>query len=134
MAPSIRSPSFERCKRRQQQRKVVQLWLASVARPSPSRHRLEPTARSLRDVRPPLSPLPYQPNAYDIAMGEVDLTEDFDEEVMRTDAFPSPSTLIPALVHLSIRITTAWRFRSSSPTPSDASTASSRSSSLTLLA
>lgn len=86
------------------------------------------------EVRPPLSPLPYQPNAYEIAMGEVDLTEDFDEEVMRTEAFPSPSTLIPTAGPSVDPNSSSWRLRSSSPTPSDASTASSRSSSLTLLA
>lgn len=86
------------------------------------------------EVRPPMSPLPYQPTAYDIGMGDLDIGEDFDEEIMRTEAFPGPSTMIPMTGPSVDPNNPTWNLRSSSPTPSDASTASSRSSSLTMLA
>lgn len=85
------------------------------------------------EIRPPMSPLPYQPNAYDMAMDEGDVGDDFDEEIMRTESFPNPPRLLPPETSSLEPNNPAWRFRASSPTPSDASTASSRSNSLTML-
>jgi len=86
------------------------------------------------EIRPPLSPLPYQPSAYEIGMGDLELGQDFDEEIMRTEAFPDHSTMMPSVGPPVDPNNPSWNLRSASPTPSDASTASSRSSGLTMLA
>lgn len=86
------------------------------------------------EMRPPMSPLPYQPTAFDMDMDEVGGGVDFDEEIMRTEAFPNPSRLVPKDGLPLNTNNPAWHFRASSPTPSDASSTSSRSSNLTMLA
>ena len=82
------------------------------------------------ELRPPMSPLPYQPDS------SVKGDDDFDEEILRSDAMGNtagmPATPLPTPLdpHAS-----SWRaFRTSSPTPSEGSSSSSKSSELTILA
>lgn len=90
------------------------------------------------EMRPPMSPLPYQPSNFDPNMP---LDEDFDEEIVRSDGI----TTTPAIPSMTLGNTVslldhgsgtpAWQhFRTNSPTPSEASTPSSRSSDMTILA
>ncbi|KIW47421.1 uncharacterized protein PV06_00118 [Exophiala oligosperma] len=75
------------------------------------------------ESRPPMSPLPYQPEP------NLSTDETYDEEVIRSDVLPTagaPSSMPAA---------STWQtFRTSSPTPSEASSTSSKSSDLTILA
>ena len=80
------------------------------------------------ELRPPMSPLPYQPTSldspgFDVGMPDED---DFDEEIVRQQP------MVPALPELGD--TSNWTFRQSSPTPSEASSSSSKSSTLTMFA
>ncbi|KAJ4537653.1 hypothetical protein HRR80_003215 [Exophiala dermatitidis] len=91
------------------------------------------------DIRPPISPLSYQPSNFDLDMP--DDGDDFDEEIVRSDVMattsdmpamtlPTPTSLIDPTSGAS-----TWQgFRAASPTPSEASTSSSKSSDMTILA
>ncbi|EXJ80215.1 hypothetical protein A1O1_08357 [Capronia coronata CBS 617.96] len=89
------------------------------------------------EMRPPHSPLPYQPSNFDPNMA---MDEDFDEEIVRSDAVATtsaiPSMPLPAPLSLDQGSgASSWQgFRTASPTPSGASTPSSRSSDMTILA
>ncbi|RMZ86134.1 hypothetical protein DV737_g37, partial [Chaetothyriales sp. CBS 132003] len=80
------------------------------------------------ELRPPMSPHPYQPGNSDpsVSLGLED-GQDFDEEVVRDPSFMAgmPSPTID---------NGDWALRSSSPTLSETSSTSSKSSSLTILA
>ncbi|KAI1626964.1 fungal-specific transcription factor domain-containing protein [Exophiala viscosa] len=86
------------------------------------------------EVRPPVSPVPYQPSGFDPSMI---LAEDFDEEIIRSDAMAT-TTGMPSIAQSTsggIGSAPTWRaFRASSPTPSETSTTSSKSSGMTILA
>ncbi|RVX69107.1 hypothetical protein B0A52_06820 [Exophiala mesophila] len=88
------------------------------------------------ELRPPLSPLPYQPQTFDDAMREFQMDEDFDEEITRSDLISGlPGPLDFNLVGGGADPSNSrWHFRASSPTLSDASTTSSRTSNVTILA
>ena len=79
------------------------------------------------ELRPPISPLPYQPanldspNFNDVLPNE----EEFDEEIIRQP---------PSMNGFDLEDMDTWTFRQPSPIPSEASSTSSRSSSLTILA
>ncbi|KAK5251022.1 hypothetical protein LTR40_011429, partial [Exophiala xenobiotica] len=78
------------------------------------------------ELRPPMSPLPYQPDA------SVKGDDDFDEEILRSDAMGN-TTGMPA-TPLGPHALSWQAFRASSPTPSEGSSSSSKSSELTILA
>lgn len=80
------------------------------------------------EMRPPMSPLPYSPTAFDTPQpfDGIHVDEEFDEEVIRQHQSDS-NTINPQL-------TREWTFRQASPVPSEASSTSSKSSSLTILA
>lgn len=87
------------------------------------------------ELRPPMSPLPYQPQTFDDAMREFQMDEDFDEEITRSDLSSGlPGPLDIDLGRGADPSNSRWHFRASSPTLSDASTTSSRTSNVTLLA
>ena len=80
------------------------------------------------EMRPPMSPLPYQPGldspgAFDTS---IHMDEDFDEEIVRERSPFDDPTLS--------RDAGNWQLRQASPTPSDTSSSSSRSSNTTILA
>lgn len=86
------------------------------------------------EVRPPMSPMPYQPSAFDHNMM---LAEDFDEEIIRSDAMATNAGMpsIPMAGAGDTGSTTGWQdFRATSPAPSEASSSSSKSSGMTILA
>ncbi|KAK5032168.1 hypothetical protein LTS07_001891 [Exophiala sideris] len=86
------------------------------------------------EVRPPLSPVPYQPSGFDHNMI---MAEDFDEEIIRSDAMATTAGM-PSIAPMGGRDTggvPTWHaFRASSPTPTETSTTSSKSSGMTILA
>ncbi|KIX10296.1 uncharacterized protein Z518_01378 [Rhinocladiella mackenziei CBS 650.93] len=90
------------------------------------------------EIRPAMSPHPYQPGTFDANMN---MDEDFDEEIIRSDAIATSTTMptlpLPTPASLLDRNSTppTWHaFRTSSPTPSETSTSSSKSSDMTILA
>ena len=80
------------------------------------------------ELRPPLSPLPYQPGSHGSPIFEDDgmCQEDFDEEIFRPDLTPS------ALADIGNEFD--HEVRQPSPAPSVANSTSSRSSNMTILA
>lgn len=89
------------------------------------------------EPRPPMSPLPYQPSPFDANMM---MDEDFDEEIIRSDAIASTAAMhsvsVPcASSSLDQKTGPMWQVRRpTSPALSDTSTSSSRSSDMTILA
>ena len=78
------------------------------------------------ELRPPMSPLPYQPGMAEINLPEgTDMrdNEEFDEEVVRQHV---PEQMINLSEH-------QWTFRASSPAISEVSTASSKSTDMSIL-
>jgi len=82
------------------------------------------------ELRPPMSPLPYQPDSS--VKGE----DDFDEEILRSNAMGNTAGMPATPLTTPLDPTTSsWRaFRAASPTPSEGSSSSSKSSELTILA
>ncbi|EXJ86408.1 hypothetical protein A1O3_03359 [Capronia epimyces CBS 606.96] len=90
------------------------------------------------EMRPPISPLSYQPADFDSSL---EMDEDFDEEIIRSDAIATTSAMPSITVPTPMPIlglgsaTVTWQsFRAASPTPSAVSTPSSKSSDMTILA
>lgn len=75
------------------------------------------------ELRPPLSPLPYQPGLADLNGTAVNDAEEFDEEVFRAQ-------MPGQVVDMS---DPQWMFRAASPAKSEASTSSSKSTDMTIL-
>lgn len=80
------------------------------------------------EMRPPMSPLPYSPGAFETtsALDGTHVDEEFDEEIVR-QPLPDPPTIDP-------RDARDRTLRQPSPVPSEASSTSSRSSNLTIIA